>query len=156
MLTPPGGRCIFVSVCEFWKGYPNFIFVFNGNDTSIIHCFQYHQVLWWSGNDVIVFSLLGSAAGEVWMHSMQSDHDFMLVFNNNHTFILHRFRCSQVLQFAGNDVIVLSPLGGAASDFSLQILKGRPWLYCCVDFCVYLEPFRRYSMLFIWLGFQHL
>ena len=40
-----------------------------------------------------------------------------IVFNSNHTSIMHRFRYNQVLPYAGNDVIVLSPLGGAVSVF---------------------------------------
>ena len=82
----------------------------------------------------------------------------MLVFDSNHTSIMHRFRYNQVLPFAGNDVIVLSPLGGAVSDFSPRILKWQPRLHVHValTFCVYLEPFISYSTLFTWLGFQHL
>ena len=38
------GTLQFVSVCEFWKGHPDFIFLFNGNNTSIIHRVRYNQV----------------------------------------------------------------------------------------------------------------
>ena len=48
------------------------------------------------------------------------------VFNSNLTSIMHCFRYIQVLPFAGNDVIVLSPLGGAVGDFSPRILIGEP------------------------------
>ena len=50
-----------VIFCWFMRiltGSPDFIFVVNGNDTSIM-------VSWKSGNDVIVFHPLRSAAGEV-------------------------------------------------------------------------------------------
>ena len=52
-----------VSVCEFCKGHPDFIFVFNGNDASVIHRFRYNQVFLLAGNDVLLFSSLGGAAG---------------------------------------------------------------------------------------------
>ena len=41
----------------------------------------------------------------------------LLVFNCNHTSIMHRFRFDQGLPLAGSDVIVLSPRGGAAGKF---------------------------------------
>ena len=46
---------------------------------------------------------------------------------------MHRFRYNQVLPFAGNDVLVLSPLGGAAAELYVRILKGRPQLYFSVQ-----------------------
>ena len=52
--------------------------------------------------------------------------DFILVFNNNHTSIMHRFRFNQVLPLAGKDFIALSPQGGAAGELYVRILKGRP------------------------------
>ena len=35
----------------------------------------------------------------------------MLVFNSNHTPIMHRFRYNQVLPLTGNDVMLFSLLG---------------------------------------------
>ena len=83
--------------------------------------------------------------------------DLISVFNSKHSSVMHRFRFNQVLPFARNDVIVFSPLGGAVSEFSPRILRGWPWFYSHVafTFCLYLEPFRSYSTLFLWLGFQH-
>ena len=43
------------------------------------------------------------------------------------------FGYNQVLLFVGNDVIVLSPLVGAVSDFSWRILKGQPRLNIMLD-----------------------
>ena len=54
----------------------------------------------------------------------KSDHDFILVFNNNHTSIMHSFRFNRVYPLAGNDVIVLSPLAGADSNLLGWILGG--------------------------------
>ena len=41
---------------------------------------------------------------------------------------MHSFRFNEVFVFAGNDVILLSPLGGAAAEIYVQILKGLPRL----------------------------
>jgi len=59
---------------------------------------------------------------------------------------------------AESDVMVFSPLRGAAGDIYLRILKGRPRLYIHVSLIlyVYLVLLRSYSTLFIWLGFHHL
>ena len=62
----------------------------------------------------------------------KGDHDFILVFYGDQTPIMHRFRYNQVLLFAGNDVIVLSPREGAADKFQMWILKGLPQLYISV------------------------
>ena len=43
----------------------------------------------------------------------KNDLDFILVFNGNYTSIIHQFRDSEVFLLAGNDVIAISPLGGA-------------------------------------------
>ena len=60
---------------------------------------------------------------------LKGDPDFILVINNNNTSIMHRFRYNQVLPLSGNDVIVMSPLGGAEDNSVGWILKGRPRLY---------------------------
>ena len=79
------------------------------------------------------------------------------MFNGNYTSIIHHFQDIEVFLLAGNDVIAISPLGGAEGDLYLRILKGRPQLSILValTFFVYLEPFTSYSTLLIWLGFQH-
>ena len=64
MLTSPEELQL-VSVCEFWKGQPDFICIFNGKDTSTVNLFRYNQVFLLAGNDVKVFSPLEGAAGEV-------------------------------------------------------------------------------------------
>ena len=45
---------------------------------------------------------------------------------------MHSFRCNQIFPLAGNDVIVLSPRGGAAAELYVRILKERPRLYISV------------------------
>jgi len=57
--------------------------------------------------------------------------------------------------FAGNDVMAISPLGGASGYLWLLILKGRPPLYNHVQLTLFvcLERFRHHSTFCIWLGF---
>ena len=71
--------------------------------------------------------------------------------------IVHRFRYNELSMFSGNDVTVISSVGGASGNFWSRILKGRPRLYIHVQLTlfVYLEWFRRYSTFFIWLGFPY-
>jgi hypothetical protein len=71
---------------------------------------------------------LGGAAGVLALYGIgKGDPDFISVFNSNHTFITHILRNNQVVRRIG--VIVLYPLGGTASDSSLQNWKGQPRLY---------------------------
>ena len=76
---------------------------------------RYNQVLWLAENDVIVFSPLRSAAGEVNAIYARGDHNFILVFNSNITSTVHCFRYTLVLFSAGNDVTILSLPGSTAS-----------------------------------------
>ena len=46
----------------------------------------------------------------------------MIVFNGNYTSIIHHFRDIEVFLLAGNDVIAISPLGGAVGESSSRIL----------------------------------
>ena len=80
-----------------------------------MHSFGFNQFLPLAGNDVMVLSLREGAAAELDVREVwKSDHNYILVFNSNHSSIMHRFWYNQVLPFAGNDVKVLSPRGGAA------------------------------------------
>ena len=125
------GRCNLLVYANYER-VTSTLYLYSMVSRSIIHHFRYNQVLWWSGNDVIVFSPLGSAAG-VQVKSecilCKSDHDFMLVSNNNHTSIMHRFRYNQVLPLTGNDFLLFSSLGGAAGSLSRWITGGWPRLY---------------------------
>jgi hypothetical protein len=51
------------------------------------------------------------------------------MFNGNYTSIIHHFRDIEVFLLAENDVIAISPLGGAEGDLSFRIVKERPQLY---------------------------
>ena len=41
---------------------------------------------------------------------------------------MHSFRFNQVFLLAGNDVMVITPQGGAAAELYVRILKGLPRL----------------------------
>ena len=79
------------------------------------------------------------------------------MFNGNFMSIIHHFQDIEVFLLAGNDVIAISPLGGALKRIIfVDSERATPTFYsCCLDFFVYLEPFTSYSTLLIWLGFQH-
>ena len=94
-----------------------------------MHRFRYNQVLPVTGNCVIMFSSLDGAAGSLSRWILEGDPDFTLVINNNNTSIMHRFRYNQVLLLSENDVIAISPLGGAEDNSLGWILEGRPRLY---------------------------
>ena len=76
------------------------------------------------GNDVTVLSPKRGAASDSPSLIWRGDPDFEIVINCDHTSIMHRLLFNQVLQLSGNDVIVLYPLGGAASDFLLWNWEG--------------------------------
>ena len=54
-----------MSECMLYKGDYDFTLVFNGIHTSIMHRFQYNKVLPLTGNCVVMFSSLDSAAGSL-------------------------------------------------------------------------------------------
>ena len=94
-----------------------------------MHRFRYNQVRPFTGNDVLLFSPLGGAAGIYRDGLWKGDPDFIIVISSSHTSIMHRFRYNQVRPLAENEVIVISPLGGAEDHSLGWILEGRPQLY---------------------------
>ena len=54
-----------INICGFRKSDLDFISMFNGNYTFIIHHFRYDEVFLLAGNDVIAISLLGGAEGDL-------------------------------------------------------------------------------------------
>ena len=111
------------------KGDYDFILVFNSIHTSIMHRCRYNKILPLKGNCVIVFSSPDGAAGTLSNGFLKGNPDFISVINNNNMSILHRFRYNQVLPLSGNDVKVISPLGGAEGNSLGWIWEGRPRLY---------------------------
>ena len=83
------------------------------------------------------------------------DPDFLLVLYCNIPSILHRFQVISICLQSGNDVITISPLGGASGHFSIQILKAPPRFPISVllSLLFYLSPFKSYNANNIWLGF---
>jgi len=60
--------------------------------------------------------------------SWKREHDFLIVIQSNFLFVMHGFRGNEVSLQARYDVIVISSLGGASSEFLWRILEERPWL----------------------------
>ena len=86
-----------------------------------------------------------------------NDNGFLLVFVSNFTSIMHRFRDNDVFLQTENDVMVISPLGGAARSFRWRILKGWPQVYihALLTYFAYLQPLKSYSTFSFWLGFPY-
>ena len=59
--------------------------------------------------------------------------DFLIVFQSNSTFIVRRFRDSDVLLQTGDHGMVISPLRGAVHSFLGRLPKGLPWLPVCLQ-----------------------
>jgi|JI9StandDraft_1071089.scaffolds.fasta_scaffold499125_1 hypothetical protein len=55
----------------------------------------------------------------------KGEYDFLLVFNGNFSSVTHSFRDNAVFLQTGSDVMVESPLGGAAYGYYWQILIAR-------------------------------
>ena len=70
---------------------------------------------------------------------------------------MHSFRDNEVFLQTGNDVMVISPLGGAVRSFRWRILKGWPQvsIHDLLTCFVYLQPHRSYLTFCIWLGFPY-
>jgi len=92
-----------------------------------MHGFRANEVLVLTKYDVImIFPLEGTLGNILWR--ILNEHDFLKVFHSNVLSGMHGFRANKVLLQAGNDVIVIFPLGGASGDFSWRILKEGLWL----------------------------
>ena len=90
----------------------------------MMHRFRYEQVLRLAGNDVIRLSPLGGALlANSKCGFWKGYYDLILVFNSNQRSIMHSFRFNQVFLLVGNDVIVLSSQGDAATELYVRILK---------------------------------
>jgi len=91
-----------------------------------MHGFRVNEVLLPVGYDVIVIYLLGGASGDFHDGFWKSDYDVVIVIHSNFLSGMHGFRDNEIVLPTGNDVILISPSGGASGDFSWRILKERP------------------------------
>jgi len=112
----------------FWWSGHHFLIAFHSNFSSGMHSFRDNEVLLQGGYYIIVISPLGSASWDFSWWIMKSDYDFLITFYNNFLYGMNGFRDNEVLLQGGYDVIVISPLRGASSEFSCRILKERRWL----------------------------
>ena len=87
----------------------------------------------------------------------KGNNGFPLVFYSNSTSILSRFLDNDVFLPTGNNVIVISPLGGAVRSFWWRILKGWPQVYIHAQLThfAYLQLLKSYSSFSFWLGFPY-
>ena len=94
-----------------------------------MHSFRFDQVF-----PLAVLSPQRGAAAELYVRILKGDNNFMWVFKSNHTSIMHvRFRYNKVLPSAGNDVIVLSPRGGAAGEVWMHVRQERQRLHISIQ-----------------------
>ena len=113
------------------KGRPWLYLVFNSNNTSTVHRFRCHKVLFSAGIDVTMLTPPG-ALQFVSLRIVRLSPDLIFVCNCNDTSIIHRVRFSQVLWSAGNDVLVFSPLGSAADEVWMYFWQKRPRIFSSV------------------------
>jgi len=107
----------------FWKSDHNFLIVFHSNFLSVMHGFWDNEVLLQAGYHVIVISPLGALQANFNDGFWKSDLDFLIAFYANILSRMHSFRDNEVSLQAGNDVIVISPLGGVSHRFGWRNLK---------------------------------
>jgi len=130
----------------FWTSDLDFLIAFHSNFLYGMHGFRDNEVLFQVGYDAIVIYSPGWRCTQCFdCRFWKDDPNFILVLHWNYTSIVHRFRFNDLFMLAGNDVIPISSLGGASDNFWLRILKGRSWIYICVQMrlIVYFERFRR-------------
>jgi len=81
------------------------------------HGFRDNEVSLQAGYDVIVILRKGALQAIFHDGFGKSDHDFLIAFYTNFLSRMHGFRDNEVLLPTGNDVIVISPLGGVSHKF---------------------------------------
>ena len=118
IVISPLGALKVIHWSGFWKDDPDFILVFDNIHTSIMQSFRFNQVLPLACKlRHSVISARGRYRQIINLDSGRATAIFILVLNSSYRSILHRFRFIQVLPFDRNDVVLLSPLGGAAGRF---------------------------------------
>jgi len=96
----------------------NLLKLFRSNFLSSgMHGFRDNEVLLPTGYDVIVSPSLGALHAHFHDWLWKSDNEFLIALHSNFLSEMPGFRDNEVLLQAGYDVIVISPPGGAASNF---------------------------------------
>ena len=83
------------------------------------------------------------------------DPNFLLVLNCDFPSIYYRFQVISICLQTGNDVIAISPQGGATRQFWIRNLKDRSVfpISAPLQLLFYLVPFWSYIVNKFWLGF---
>jgi len=87
--------------------------------------------------DVIVISPPGALQANFHDGFSKSDHDFLIAFHSNFLTGMHGFGDNEVLLPTGNDVIVISPLGGVS-----QVLLTESERATLVSYSWFIDIFR--------------
>jgi len=126
VISPSGGALPANFHDGFWKSDHCFLIVFHSNFLYVMHGFRDNEVLLQAGYDVIVISPLGGASGDFSWRILKDrpwlpDSVLYQLLSR-----MHGSRDNEVLLPTGNDVIVISPLGGVSHRFCWRNLKERP------------------------------
>ena len=76
-------------------------------------------------------SPLGGVVGQRSIRILKGGPRILFAINSNFWSISYRFRVISICLWTGNDVMPISPLGGAVGQKSVLILNGRPRLPIC-------------------------
>ena len=117
--------------CGFWMAVPNFLLMINYNFWSISYRFRVTSICLWTGNDIMTISPLVSVVGRYLCRFRKVVPDFLFAINYNFWSISYRFRVISICLWTGNDVMMVSLLGGVVCQRSIRILKGSPRLPIC-------------------------
>jgi len=132
----------------FWKSDQDLLIVFHSNflsgmhvsDTTRFYCKPDMTLSWFLRQGALhVISFDG-----FW----KRDHDFLIALHSNFLSGSHGFRDNEVLLPTGNDVIVLSPLGGISYRFCWWNLKERLQFYYHVSLTYFAYLFILYRPIY--------
>jgi len=118
-----------------------------------MHGFRDNEVLP-TGHDVNVSPPPGKLHTLFHNGFWKSDHDFQFMIHSNFLATMHGFRDNEVLLPTGNDVIVITRLGGVSHRFCWRNLNERNQFHNhgSLIYFAYLWPFRSYSTFYFgWL-----
>ena len=130
---------------------PDFVLVFNGNNTSVMHRFKYNQVLPLAGNDVIVLSRPGALRAII-----NTDFERATLL---HWYFVYVLNCLKVIRLHSSDweFSIWGFLGVVFSGYDPKIVqtykgdcfwKGREWMERVGKRRE--EEERKYDMIIIW------
>jgi len=118
VLRPPGNAA-HTFYDGFWKSAHDFLIAFRSKFLSEMHGFRDNEVFCKSDITSSWFRRQGALQAIFHDGFRKSAYDFLIAFHSNFLYGMHGFRDNEVLLPTGNDVIVISPLGGHFSQVLL-------------------------------------